>query len=94
MRSVCSSFGDATTVVQSVPITTALILTSAHFPNILRQHNTPTTHPYTKKMKLLLAAAALMAGVSAKPGTIRINKAKGKSSPVIRSRILCYRSIR
>ena len=33
-------------------------------------------------MKLLLAAAALMAGVSAKPGTIRINKAKGKSSSV------------
>lgn len=43
---------------------------SAHFPKHLEADT-------LKKMKLLLAAAALMAGVSAKPGTIRINKAKG-----------------
>ena len=31
-------------------------------------------------MKLLIAAAALMVGVSAKPGTVRINKNKGTFS--------------
>lgn len=35
-------------------------------------------------MKLLLAAAALMAGVSAKPGTIRIDSAKGEFSSIVR----------
>ena len=36
-------------------------------------------------MKLLIAAAALMVGVSAKPGTVRINKNKGTFSfcPVV-----------
>lgn len=46
-------------------------------------------------MKLLLAAAALMAGVSAKPGTVRINKAKGTFiASFVLVVVLCNRSVR
>ena len=63
------------------PSGTAFALRSkfAHF-----SQQTSWINTNTPKMKLLLAAAALMAGVSAKPGTIRIDSAKGKFSSIVR----------
>ena len=49
-----------------------------YFHFFLSRHIRKATPTPAKKMKLLLAFAALMAGVSAKPGTIRkIDSAQG-----------------
>ena len=82
-----TAFGERSVLLRvwrpSVPISTAFALAFQVSKRTLFQQ-TSWINTNTPKMKLLLAAAALMAGVSAKPGTIRIDSAKGKFSSIVR----------